>query len=141
MNHDDMPDNILVFGSNTEGRHGKGVALFARQFFGAIYGQPSGRQGNSYAIITKNLTLGERSIPLSEIQKSILEFIEYAKAHPDLNFYVTPLGCGLAGYTRLEILPLFPKDLPPNITLDNYLLTGEPPHDPRRATRPPHQAS
>jgi hypothetical protein len=34
-----LKDNqIFVFGSNTQGRHGKGAALLARNKFGAIYG-------------------------------------------------------------------------------------------------------
>lgn len=45
---------IFVFGSNLAGRHGKGAALYARQHYGAIYGQGVGRQGNSYAIPTKD---------------------------------------------------------------------------------------
>ena len=52
-----LKDNqIFVFGSNTQGRHGKGAALTARLKFGAIYGQPEGIQGKSFAIITKDLT-------------------------------------------------------------------------------------
>ena len=50
------PNGIFVFGSNTEGRHGLGAAKTAREKFGAKYGQPSGRQAQSYAIITKDLT-------------------------------------------------------------------------------------
>ena len=36
------PNQIFVFGSNTEGRHGKGAAKIARDKFGAIYGQAEG---------------------------------------------------------------------------------------------------
>jgi hypothetical protein len=49
-------NQIFVFGSNTQGRHGKGAALTAKNKFGAIYGQAEGLQGQSYAIITKDLT-------------------------------------------------------------------------------------
>ena len=49
-------NQIFVFGSNTQGRHGKGSALVARLNFGAIYGQAYGLQGQSYAIVTKDLT-------------------------------------------------------------------------------------
>lgn len=53
----ELPENgIFVFGSNTQGRHGKGAALLAKNKFGAIYGQAKGLQGQSYAIITKDLT-------------------------------------------------------------------------------------
>lgn len=30
--------NIFVFGSNQAGKHGKGAALHAKQYHGAIYG-------------------------------------------------------------------------------------------------------
>ena len=50
------PNQIFVFGSNTQGRHGAGAALIAKQKFGAIYGKAEGLQGQSYAIITKDLT-------------------------------------------------------------------------------------
>ena len=49
------PNQIFVFGSNTQGRHGKGAALCAKERFGAIYGQAYGLQGQSYAIVTKEL--------------------------------------------------------------------------------------
>ena len=48
-------NEVFVFGSNKQGRHGKGAALTARTKFGAIYGQARGLQGQSYAIVTKEL--------------------------------------------------------------------------------------
>ena len=50
------PNQIFVFGSNTQGRHGSGNARAAMDCFGAVYGQAKGLQGQSYAIITKDLT-------------------------------------------------------------------------------------
>jgi hypothetical protein len=111
-------DEIFVFGSNTEGRHGKGAALTARQKFGAIYGQPRGLQGKSYAIVTKDLSKGLRSIPLKDIQKEVVDFIQFAKSNQHLKFLVVELGCSLAGYKVKDIAPLFFKeDLPDNIYL------------------------
>ena len=49
------PRTIFVFGSNREGRHGKGAAKTARDSYGAVYGQAKGLQGNAYAIVTKEL--------------------------------------------------------------------------------------
>ena len=43
---------IFVFGSNLAGRHGKGAALHARKHYGAVYGQATGRQGDSYATVS-----------------------------------------------------------------------------------------
>lgn len=110
MNH------IFVFGSNTEGRHGKGAALTAKQKYGAIYGQAEGLQGRSYAIITKELRPWKRPITLFDIRQSILRFIHFAILHPELTFQVTKIGCGLAGFKEKEIAPLF-KDSPKNVIL------------------------
>ena len=96
---------IFVFGSNLAGRHGKGAALYAKKHKGAIYGKGEGRQGESYAIPTKDDRLQARSI--DDIADSIVDFIEYALRHPELTFRVTPVGCGLAGFRREQIKPLF----------------------------------
>ena len=101
------PTGVFVFGSNPQGRHGKGAALTALKKFGAIYGQARGLQGRSYGIVTKDLKKGKRSIPLPTMQKEINEFIEFAKQRTDLTFYVTLIGCDLAGYKAKEIGPLF----------------------------------
>ncbi len=105
---------IFVFGSNLAGRHGKGAALHARRYYEAIYGQGEGLQGQSYGIPTKDKKLRTRS--LGEIAVSISKFIEFAKAHPELQFEVTPVGCGLAGYAQRDIRPLF-GELPNNVLL------------------------
>lgn len=105
---------IFVFGSNLAGRHGKGAALFARHRFGAIYGQGEGRQGDSYAIPTKDRSL--RSLPLDDIAGRVRTFLDYARSQPELAFHVTAIGCGLAGYSATQIAPLF-LDAPPNCAL------------------------
>lgn len=117
------PNEVFVFGSNTEGRHGKGAALIAKNNFGAVYGQSKGPQGQSYAIITKDLSKGTKSIPLNEILTQLHDFRIYASQHPDTKFYVTKLGSSLAGYSIEEIKALFKKlnetgiKLPDNIVL------------------------
>lgn len=111
--------NIFVFGSNTQGRHGKGAALEARLKHGAIYGQSRGLQGNSYAIITKDLRHNEW--PLVYIEQQVRDFLVFAKEHPDWTFNVTPIGCGLAGFTPYHIAPLF-VDAPKNVILPQIFL-------------------
>lgn len=66
-------NEIFVFGSNPEGRHGAGTAKIAANKFGAVYGQGRGLQGKSYGLITKNLRSGYREI------KSNGEVIIYSK--------------------------------------------------------------
>lgn len=100
-----MTRRIFVFGSNLAGRHGKGAALTALKQHGAIYHCGFGIQGNSYAIPTKDLQI--RTLGLDIIAEHVDEFIAFAKAHPELTFDVTRIGCGLAGYQDYQIAPMF----------------------------------
>ena len=105
---------IFVFGSNLAGRHGRGAANFALKNHGAIYGQGWGLQGNSFAIPTKDANI--RTLPLGYIRSYVEQFKEFAEAHPELTFQLTPIGCGLAGYKYGEIGPMF-KNSPPNVVI------------------------
>jgi hypothetical protein len=96
---------IFTFGSNLAGRHGKGAALYARQHYGAVYGIGYGRTGNAFAIPTKDENL--QTLPLDTIQQFVHRFLAYATAHSDLIFFVTRIGCGLAGYIDAQIAPMF----------------------------------
>ena len=105
------PNDIFVFGSNLEGSHGGGAALLAHKKFGAIWGQGVGLQGNSYGIPTMQGGV-ETILPYVD------QFIDFAKTHPELIFYVTKIGCGIAGFSIQEIAPLFQKAIGiPNIRL------------------------
>lgn len=114
-----MKPEIFVFGSNTAGRHGKGAAKVAREKHGAVYGEGNGHHGDSYAIPTKDGKL--TTLPLRAIQSYVDMFIGYAGARPDLNFMVTAIGCGLAGYEAKEIAPMFE----PCLALENVYLPAD----------------
>ena len=98
-------DYIFVFGSNLKGRHGKGAALHALEYHGAIYGRATGFQGQSYAIPTK--TTPAKSLPLKTIEFYMAEFLKVAADRQDLTFFVTAIGTGLAGFSHQQIAPLF----------------------------------
>lgn len=100
-----MTDPIFVFGSNLAGRHGAGAALWAREHRGAVYGKGVGHHGNSYAIPTKDARI--QPLPLDIIARYVRGFLHYAKINPALQFQLTPIGCGLAGYRREQIEPMF----------------------------------
>lgn len=100
-----MSKPVFVFGSNLAGRHGKGAALYARHWYGAIYGQGVGYQGNSYAIPTKDRAL--KSLPIARVREYVSDFMKFASEHPELSFSVTKIGCGLAGFKEDQIEPLF----------------------------------
>lgn len=96
---------VFVFGSNLRGRHGKGAALYALNNFGAIEGRAIGLQGRSYAIPTKDARL--RPLPLPIIQQHVDNFLLFSTCNPSTRFFVTQVGCGLAGYKPKDIAPMF----------------------------------
>ncbi len=98
-------DTVFVFGSNLAGRHGAGAAKVAHVNFGAKYGVGQGLTGRAYAIATKDRHL--KPLPLDVVQDAIEAFILYARQHPKTQFFVTRVGCGLAGYKDADIAPLF----------------------------------
>ncbi|MBD5196705.1 MAG: hypothetical protein HDR94_05040 [Bacteroides sp.] len=93
-------DEIFVFGSNLEGRHAGGAARVAYDKFGAVWGQGVGLQGQSYAIPTMQGGV-------ETIKPYVDEFINLAREWDQNTFYVTRIGCGIAGFTDEEIAPLF----------------------------------
>ncbi len=97
-------DEIFVFGSNLQGAHGGGAARVALNKFGAIWGQGVGLQGQSYGIPTMHGGI-------EALRPYVDEFIEFAKTHKELFFYVTRIGCGIAGFKDYEIAPLFKQAL------------------------------
>lgn len=109
-------NEVFVFGSNTAGRHGKGAAKHAMIHFGAKYGIGMGRTGQCYAIATKDDMM--KPFPPQAIGIQVREFMRYVREHPDLEFFVTQLGCGLAGYSPSDIAPLFfREEIPANVSL------------------------
>ena len=98
-------NEVFVFGSNESGRHGKGAAKTALGW-GAKWGQAEGLQGKTYGIPTKDSTI-RRTLTVEEIKPYVDRFIEFAKENPDKTFYVTEIGCGLAGHKQKDIAPLF----------------------------------
>ena len=93
-------DEVFVFGSNLEGMHGGAAAYTAFKKFGAAMGCGVGQRGQSYAIPTMHGGV-------EDIRPYVDEFIRYAAEHPELFFYVTRVGCGIAGFKDREIAPLF----------------------------------
>ena len=93
-------DEVFVFGSNLQGYHGGGAARVALSKFGAIWGQGVGLQGQSYAIPTMQGGV-------ETIKPYVDQFIDFAKEHTELFFYVTRIGCGIAGFKDRDIAPLF----------------------------------
>lgn len=107
---------IFVFGSNRQGRHGKGAALHALTNYEAVWGRAEGPQGNAYAIITKELRPNHPAVTLAEVKRGVDRFLAYARLQTQFDFKVSPIGCGLAGFTPEQIAPLF-RSPPKNVKL------------------------
>lgn len=137
------PEHVFVFGSNPQGRHGAGAAKAALAF-GAKYGIGRGLQGQSYALVTKNLkagfkepgtgivyeTEGFQSVNKTQIEHNILELFEIAEKNPDKYFIVSykyetwPNGSpkkSLNGYSGEEMWEMFTnnKVVPANMVFHN----------------------
>ena len=87
------PNEIFVFGSNLAGAHGGGAARLAYERFGGV----------------------ETIKPYTD------EFIAFAKQHPEMKFFVTKIGCGIAGFTTEEMAPLFADA----VDVENVILPQE----------------
>lgn len=115
-------NQIFVFGSNTEGRHGKGAALYAKEHFGAVQGRPRGRQGQSYAIVTKDLnSVHQPSVSKYKIIGEIGELYHYATVHAEYDFYVSYTAGirNLCGYSCEQLASFFSfYIIPPNMVFE-----------------------
>lgn len=115
------PNEVFVFGSNEAGIHGGGAARIARVKFGAINKIPFGLIGQSFAIPTKDKRI--ETLPLTDILGYLVLFIDFAINNPQLKFYLTKIGCGLAGYTTEDIKPLLWEAIK-KVTNNNELPTN-----------------
>lgn len=87
----ELADNqIFVFGSDKDGLQLGSSAQQALKF-GAAKGVGVGLQGKTYAIPTLNGNY-------YTVEPHIRDFIKYAGEHPELEFLVVEIGCGIAGY-------------------------------------------
>ena len=99
-----LPRQIFVFGSNVLGYHTGGASGTARKRFGAVWGQAEGLQGQSYAI---PVDYGKDVRKDDEVKVAVERFIAFAKEHTELFFFVTRVGCGIAGYHDDEMAQFF----------------------------------
>jgi hypothetical protein len=101
------PDGwILVFGSNLSGYHGGGAARAAHKLYGAEWGVAEGPTGRCYAIPTVQHGIAG-PLTLGEIAQAVERFIAHAQREPETSFFVTRIGCGLAGHRDADIAPMF----------------------------------
>lgn len=101
----DDPNAVFVFGSNEAGYHGGGAARAARVEYGAEMGTAFGHTGRAFAIPT--MTEDLQPLALIAIAGYVNRFLAIAQRRPQYTYYLTPIGCGIAGFTPAQIAPLF----------------------------------
>lgn len=101
------PNEIMVYGSNQYGQHNGGAAKAALEF-GAVYGDcPMGLCGNTYGIITTSFN--EEQINIGFLRTQFDMLYKFASVRPDLTFYLTKVGTGIAGW-GIETIASMVKD-------------------------------
>ncbi|OOF08221.1 MULTISPECIES: A1S_2505 family phage non-structural protein [unclassified Salinivibrio] len=114
---------ILIATTNPEGRHGMGLANIAHRFWGAEYYVGRGLSGQSYLLVTKNLTknyfeeatgitysrYGIRSLTKQQLSDNIEELFEVSRSMPTKSFILAYKrgDSNLNGYSSEELIELF----------------------------------
>ena len=111
--HEPDDDRVFVFGSNLLGIHGAGAAHYARCELGAELGIGEGPTGRTYALPTCYQP-GE-PITYQELAVYVDNFLTYARQHPEQRFFVSKVGCGIAGFDEDVVSMVFRcLDVPAN---------------------------
>jgi hypothetical protein len=115
-----LKDNeVFVFGTNQFAEHAGGAARYAAENFGALNKiAPIGLCGQSYGIITVSFNNVPVTLEFIQLQAGVL--YEFARVRPELIFYVTKIGTGIAGFSLEEISRIFfelEDNRPANIVL------------------------
>ena len=107
---------IFVFGSNFLGIHGAGSALAAkRRGFPQGVGVEYDSKSQCYALPT--CYAPRKPLDLLRIQCYSDQLIEFAEMHSEIQFQVTRVGCGYAGFLD-EIMAITFFSAPPNMQFD-----------------------
>ena len=129
---------VFTFGANPEGIHGAGAAKVAVDYYGAKLGIGRGHMGQSYGLVTKNLTpnyteevsgitykkAGLKSVSKVQMLINVIELYLYARANTELEFMIAyTLAPNLNGYTPIEMGELFLSvPVPNNIVFNEELM-------------------
>ena len=126
-------NEVFVFGSNIQGEHVGGAAAFANKAFDAQMGCGFGFCDfacRTYAIPTcirvwggelQHFRVTKPFDSVNQIKPFVDAFISDAKHYKDYTFYVTKIGCGIAGFKVSEVAELFR----PCLEMDNVILPKE----------------
>jgi hypothetical protein len=94
-------DPVFLRAKSVPAGHADRVGKWA--VYGVARGFQKGREGMSYAIETIVRPGERRSTPLRAIKAQFDELLAFAKANPQYEILMTPVGCGYSGYTTSEM--------------------------------------
>ena len=116
-------NQCFVFGSNKQGRHGAGAAHDAVAYFDAKEGVGEGFTGGCYAFPTVEKLFPYTKVTVESLNKSAKKFEKAVEENPDIEFLVTPLGLGHAGF-QIQVIAEALKGLinKPNVWLPSVLI-------------------
>lgn len=100
------PYEIFVFGSNTLGQHHGGAAKIAHEKFGAVWGVAEGLSGQTYAIPTIDFDTW-KPVHKCFLLECMKRFLKFVHKNPRKKFYLTKIGCGIAGWDIEEMKEIF----------------------------------
>lgn len=112
MIHSLEKNQIFIFGSNLAGNHAGGAARQAFEEFGAEMGIGEGLTGQSYAFPT--LDENFQKVSNTRLKMARLNLYKTAEKHPELEFLLTKVGCGIAGFKESKMIGTF-RNAPKNI--------------------------
>lgn len=99
------PNDIFVFGSNLNGNHIGGAARIAYEQFGAEWGVGEGLTGQTYALPTLDHEM--KCVTYGSLVDSFKRFIDVVTEHKECIFYLTKVGCGIAGWKLEDVRKAF----------------------------------
>jgi hypothetical protein len=109
-----MGEWIWVFATSLGQDCNKGSAKVARLHFRASPSVSCGPTGGAYALAA--WASKHQLLPVEQIKVYVDEFLDYARAHPDKNFFVTPIACAAGQHPPSTMAALF-KDASLNCSL------------------------
>lgn len=92
---------VMVVGTNRLGHHSGGAAKQAYEEFGLLWGKGEGFIGKTYAFPTLDEKM--RQVTWESLTKSTQKLYHIANLNPKTTFYLTKVGCGIAGFEEMEM--------------------------------------
>lgn len=94
------PNQIFVFGTDTNGTQKYGAAGIAAKNFGAKPGVVDVQTGMCYALPTMGFSE-------EDLSHAVIRFEQFVRSNMQYTYLVTPVGCGHAGFDVVKVAGMF----------------------------------